>query len=98
MSESELRKRWRKIKDAHAVHTQFIEDAKVVGRGAELAEFFSKDIKREKFLIDLYQSNGLLSDLKVMLARRGPDWGFRLRKYAQNYHERTRMRALKIIQ
>ncbi len=98
MSESELRKRWRKIKDAHAVHTQFIEDAKVVGRGAELAEFFSKDLKREKFLIDLYQSNGLLSDLKVMLARRGPDWGFRLRKYAQNYHERTRMRALKIIQ
>lgn len=98
MSESELRKRWRKIKDAHAVHTQFVEDAKVVGRGDELAEFFSKDMKREKFLIDWYQSNGLLSDLKVMLARRGPDWGFRLRKYAQNYHERTRMRALKIIQ
>lgn len=98
MSDSALRKRWRKIKDAYAVHTQFVEDAKVVGRGDELAQFFSKDMKREKFLIDLYQSNGLLNDLKVMLAQRGPDWGFRLRKYAQNYHERRRMRALKIIQ
>lgn len=96
-SVSELRKKWRKIKDAYAVHAQFVQDANVVGRGPELARFFSKDMKREKFLIDWYQSKNFFGDVKVMLMRSGPDWGFRLRKCVQNYRERQRMRILNII-
>jgi glycosyltransferase involved in cell wall biosynthesis len=96
-SDAELRKQWRKIKDAYAVHAQFVEDAKVVGRGDELAQFFSKYMSREKFLLDIYQSPGFLRDLNILTKLDGPDLGFRFRKYFQNYGDRQRMRAMGII-
>ncbi len=96
-SDAELRKQWRKIKDAFAVHAQFVEDAKVVGRGDELAQFFFKYMSREKFMLDIYQSPGFLKDLKILTKLDGPDLGFRFRKYFQNYGDRQRMRAMGII-